>query len=391
VTRSAGPRIREITAVPVDAGDRPWLFVKVATDEPGLVGWGEATLGWQARAVTGQLADLAEVLVGEPVLRTEHLWQTGFRSLFYRGGPVAMSALAGVDIALWDLKGQVLGVPVHVLLGGPVRDRVRCYDHLYRWALGLDFDSMAGQVEAARRSVADGFDAIKLYPVPPGPPLHPAGIVNEVVERVGAIRDAVGDGVDIMIDMHGRTTPAQALAYAHALAPLRPLFLEEPCAPGDAAGMAQVARASPVPVATGERLHSRWDVRDLLELRACAVLQPDVANAGGLSEVRRIAAMAEPYSVAIAPHCPAGPIATAATVHLSVALPNLLIMEQLREDVPWRDEIVDRPPRPVGGHFDVPTAPGLGVAVTEEAAAEHPPGRSMPYRSQAPDGSVVDD
>jgi galactonate dehydratase len=386
-----GPRIAGATTTIVDAYDRSWVFVKVETDEPGLHGWGEASVGWQARAVAAQVEDLAVLLVGEECSRIEHLWQTMYRQLFYKGGVVTMSALAGLDQALWDIRGKVLGQPLYELLGGRVRDRVRVYDHLMRWTLELDWAMPSAWAEAARMSVDDGFDAVKIYPVPPGRPLEGAAALREAVAFTSAVREAVGDDVDIMVDLHGRTTPAMAIQYAVALEPIRPLFLEEPCQPENVDAMVEVARAVRTPIATGERLLSRWEFRQLLERRACAVVQPDVCHCGGVSELRRIAAMAETYYVAVAPHNPVGPIGTMVTLHLALAMPNFLIMEQLRGDVGWRDEIVDEPPRIEAGHMLPPTRPGIGIELLEDVAAAHPFTPRAVYRSYAPDGSVVDD
>jgi len=383
-------RIRHVETFLVDAHDRTWVFVKVQTEEPGLYGWGEASLT-APRAVAGAVADLAELIVGQDASRTAHLWQTMFRQLFYKGGVVTMSAISGIEQALWDIKAKALGVPLYEMLGGRVRDRVRAYDHLIRWMLGLDWNLPEAWAEAARRSVNDGFDAIKIYPVPPGRPLEGRAAVDEAVRFTSAVRGAVGDEVDLLIDMHGRTSPHMAILYADALAPFRPMFLEEPCQPEFAAATRTVSRASHIPIATGERLTNRWEFRTILEQLGCAVVQPDACNCGGISEFLRIAADAETHFVSVAPHNPSGPVATATTVHLSLVIPNLLIMEQLREDVPWRNELVDTPLVPKDGHFDLPSGPGIGVDVIEEVARAHPFQPRAPYRSYAPDGAVIDD
>ncbi len=384
-------RIREITTKIVNAGDRNWVFVKVTTDEPGLYGWGEASVAWQEKTVSGQVAELGALVIGEDPTRIEHIWQALYRQPFYRGGIVMMSAIAGIDQALWDIRGKVLDQPLHTLLGGRVRDSVRAYDHLYRWELGLDWDDLDQLALAAEKSVEDGFDALKLYPIPVGRPLEGTRALAEAEAYVGTIRDAVGPDVDLMIDMHGRTTPAMAIQYAHLLAQFRPLFIEEPCLPGNVPALAEVARAVTIPVATGERLTSRWEFRELLEQRACAVIQPDASHCGGVSEFRRVAAMAETYFVAVAPHCPVGPIGAAVTAHLSLVTPNFLIMEQLRQDVPWRNTIVDTPLQLEGGRVMVGDRPGIGLELIEEEADAHAEIVPLNYRSYAPDGSVVDD
>jgi galactonate dehydratase len=207
---------------------------------------------------------------------------------------------------------------------------------------------------------------------------------------MGAVREAVGDDVDVMVDLHGRTTPAMAIQFGRALEPFRPWFLEEPTQPGNTQALVEVARALPIPIATGERLATRWEFRDLLEQRACAVIQPDVCHCGGISELRRIAAMAETYFVSVAPHNPLGPVATAASIQFAFATPNFLIQELMSGAVPWRDEVVDQPLEIVDGHALPPTRPGMGIAVDEDAARRFPPVEEPKLRYFHPDGSVAD-
>ena len=223
-----------------------------------------------------------------------------------------------------------------------------------------------------------------------GPGARRRGLFGETEELVAAVREAAGDDADIMVDLHGRTSPATAIQVGRALEPLRPWFLEEPCQPGNVDAMAEVARALPIPIATGERLATRHEFRELLEKRACAVIQPNVCYCGGVSGLRRIAAMAETSFVAVAPHNPNGPIGAMVSVHLALALPNFLILEQVRDDVPWRAEIVDRPLEIDGGYVDPPTRPGIGVELVEEVAAAHPGASPPPHLAFAPDGSLLD-
>jgi galactonate dehydratase len=385
-------RVTEVTTVVVGADLRNWVFVKVATSEPGLVGWGEATLEWKTQAVVGAVADLAPLVVGADPLGIERLWQAQHRQQFFKGGAVTMSAISGIDQALWDIAGKHLGVPVWQLLGGAVRDRVRMYDHLGAGAMDVVYGEATpeGFAEAGRRSVADGFTALKALAVPICGPLPSGADLRASHEVMGALRDAVGDDVEIMVDLHGRTTPAAAIAFGHVLAEFRPWFFEEPCQPEDIGAMAEVARKLPFPVATGERLVERARFRDLLDARAAAVIQPDVCHVGGISAMRKIASLAETYEVPLAPHNPLGPVATWANLHVDFATPNLLIQEIMRADVPWRADVVSAVPEIVGGEVALPTLPGLGVEVDESAAERHPYKPEPQIAATLADGSVAD-
>lgn len=382
-------KISAVSTRVVDAGDRDWVFIRVETDEPGLVGWGEASLGWYPNAVCGAVRDLEPLLVGQDPRPVERLWQRMVRGPYFKGGIVAMSAIAGIDQALWDIKAKALGAPLFELLGGPVRDRVRTYVNLGS-ELGGDARLLEVWADAARAARKTGFDAMKVYPLSPARPLEGTAPLREAEELVAAVREAAGDDADIMVDLHGRTTPAMAIQFGRALAPLRPWFLEEPCQPGDVDAIVEVARAIPIPIATGERLATRNEFRELLEKRACAVIQPNVCYCGGVSELRRIAAMAETSFVSVAPHNPNGPIGTMVSIHLALALPNFLILEQVRGDVPWRREIVDEPLETEEGYAHPPTRPGIGVELVEEIAAAHPGGSPRPHLAFAPDGALLD-
>jgi galactonate dehydratase len=386
-------RITALGARVVNAGRRNWIFVRIETDQPGLIGWGEASLEVKTRGVLGALEDFAPLVVGEDPRRIEHIWQMLYRQQFFRAGAVEMSAVSGIDQALWDIKGKDLGVPVWQLLGGRVRDRVRFYDHLGGGAPEATYGEMEPAVvaELARKSVADGFDALKLLAVPRTRPLDSVAHVRAAAAVMAAVREAVGAGVDIMVDLHGRTTAAMAIRYGLAMAPYEPWFFEEPVPPEDIDGHVTVARALPgIPIASGERLIGRWAFRPYFERGAIAVAQPDVCHSGGISELRRIAAMAESHGISVAPHNPLGPIATVANLHLAVATPNHLICEVMRSDVPWRDEIVTGVPPIVAGHMSPPEAPGLGVDIDEVAAEAHPYEPEPQYRWFHEDGSVAE-
>lgn len=386
-------RITKLGTVVVNAGRRNWIFVRIETDQPGLVGWGEASLEVKTRGVLGAIEDFAPLVVGEDPRRIEYLWQVLYRQQFFRGGPVEMSAVSGIDQALWDIKGKELGVPVWQLLGGRVRDKVRFYDHLGGGAPEATYGQMEPSLvaELAQRTVADGFDALKVLVVPRTRALDSEARVRTAAAAMAAIRDAVGPEVDIMVDLHGRTTAAMAIRYGQAMAEYSPWFFEEPVPPEDVDGHVAVAQALPgIPIATGERLISRWAFRPFFERGAIAVAQPDVCHTGGISEVRRIAAMAEAHGISVAPHNPLGPIATVANLHLAVATPNHLIQEVMRSDVPWRDDIVRGVPPIVDGHMAPPEAPGLGIDVDESAAAAHPYQPEPQYRWFHEDGSVAE-
>lgn len=285
-----------------------------------------------------------------------------------------------------------MGVPLFELLGGPVRDHVRFYDHLGGGSSDAVYDEATegAFAERGRESVAAGFDALKILAVPRSRSLEGQAAIRAAVGLMGAVRDAVGDDVDVMIDLHGRTSPAMGVQYGLALAPLRPWFLEEPCRPDDVAGMAEVARAVPVPIASGERMVTLREFESLFRHRAVAVAQPDVCHAGGVTGLRRIAALAEAHGVTLAPHNPLGPVATMVNLHLGFAIPDFLIQEVMRADVPWRDEVVDARLEIIGGRVAPPTRPGIGIEVDEEAAARRPYQSEELVRWYHDDGSVAD-
>ncbi|MFA0839101.1 galactonate dehydratase [Streptomyces rochei] len=336
-----------------------WLFVAVETDK-GVIGWGEAVVEGQARVVERMIGDLAEYLAGRDPRRIEHHWQGMYRGAFYRGGAVLCSAISGIDQALWDITARDLGVPVHALLGGAVRDSVRMYGH----ARGVTDAEFA---QAARRSRSAGMTAIKFGLDGPVRALDTVEYVDRQVARVAAVREAVGPAFDIALDFHGRTSPAMARRLAERLSPMGPLFIEEPCLPENVDALAEIARATNVPIAAGERIFTKWGFRELLERRAVSVVQPDLCHAGGISEVRRIAAMAEAHYVALAPHNPLGPVSLAACLQVAASTPNFLIQEYLALDdgADLGAGILAVPFSVENGHIAVPTGPGLGIEVDE--------------------------
>jgi galactonate dehydratase len=341
-----------------------WQFLRIDTDE-GIHGWGEPVVEGRAEAVQGAVTALMEYLIGADPLRIEDHWQVLTKGGFYRGGPVLSSAVAGIDQALWDIKGRYHDAPVHELLGGPVRDRVR----MYTWVGG---DDPAELVDDALAKVASGFTAVKLNVAGDLPPVPSAAAVRAMVRRVEILRDALGDTIDIALDFHGRFSTAATRRILPLLEPLLPLFVEEPVLPEFARDLRRVTDATSIPIATGERLFSRWDFRDVLPT-GIAVAQPDLSHAGGISEGRRIAAMAEAYDVVVAPHCPLGPITLAASLQLDLATPNFLIQEQsLGIEYASGNEALGYLADPqvfrfVDGHIERPAGPGLGIDIDEAA------------------------
>jgi galactonate dehydratase len=387
-----GMKIAKIETLVVNARMRNWVLVKVETDQPGLYGWGEATLEWKTKSVVGAVEDLSVLLIGQDPRRVEHIWQIMHRQYFWRGGITNMTAMSGIDQALWDIKGKDLGKPVCELLGGPVRDRLRLYDHLGGGSLEGMYKTTDPELFAERivESVARGFTAVKAMPIPVSELIESAKVLKHAARCVEAMRKAVGDEVDIMLDLHARTTPAAAIQFGRLLIDYNLYWYEEPCWPEHVDALVEVSRMLPFPIATGERLVGRWEFRELLEKRACAVVQPDISHCGGISEGRRIAAMAETYSIAVACHNPQGPVSTAASLHVGFATPNYLIQEVVRADVPWRNDIVTNAVDVQRGTCDAPTRPGLGIDINEAEARKHPfqPEVTMAYFRK--DGAVAD-
>jgi galactonate dehydratase len=376
---------------------RNWIFVKVITDQPGLFGWGEATLEWHTRGVVGAIEDLSQLLIGEDPRRIEHLWQTMYRQHFWHGNDVVRgTAMAGIDLALWDILGKSLGVPCHQLWGGRVRDYVRLYCHLGGGRMEDFYETPVNEAkrfgELAQQAVADGFTAFKSMPVPEQMMIEGLRPVKFAETCVAAMREAVGDHIDIMVDCHARPSPRMGVIFAKALEPYGLYFFEEPCWPEHMEGIAEVQRSVTTPIATGERMVSQFAFKRLFELQAASIIQPDITHCGGLSEARRIAAMAQAYGVAVAPHNPQGPVSTAASIEFGFATPNYLICEAVHQDVPWRDEIVNWgfTVEKKGRIVRPSSRPGLGVEINEAAIAAHPFEQEIPRRSYAPDGSVVD-
>jgi galactonate dehydratase len=344
-----------------------WLFVKVSTDEE-LVGWGEGSLHGAIASVETAIHELGATLIGQDPAGVERHWHRMYHAWRWRGGPTLMTALGALDIALWDLEGKRLGVPVYRLLGGPYRTELRGYAS--HWLAGTTTPEQvyAGAQEAVRR----GFTAFKWSPFDPAL-LHAneARAIAQAAELMAAARAGAGPDVEIYIECAERLSPRSAVLAAQALLPYRPGWFEEPIPFENVQAMVQLQRALPVPIATGERLLSRWEVRALLEGGGCQVLQPDVMHAGGITEVKRMAILADTAYIPIAPHNPGGPICMLAAMHLAAAIPNFLILEQMEDERALRDQICTIPVRYEAGMFALPTAPGLGSDLLLDRLAEY--------------------
>ncbi|WP_433612636.1 galactonate dehydratase [Dactylosporangium sp. CA-139114] len=341
-----------------------WLFVRVETDG-GIVGWGEATCEGRSETVRTAVDQLSEVLIGWDALRVEDHWQVMTKGSFYRGGPILASAVSGLDQALWDIAGKRYGAPVHQLLGGPVRDRIR----VYGWVGGDEPSEVREHISAQLEA---GLTAVKMNASGRMSPIASVAELDAVVRRVAAARDVLGDARDVAVDFHGRFTLANARRVAPLLEPYRPLFLEEPVVPENSHLIGEFVRCTTTPVSTGERLYSRQEFLPVFQA-GVAVAQPDLSHAGGITEVRKIAALAEVYDVQLAPHCPLGPIALAACLQVGFATPNYLIQEQsigihYNKGAEVLDYVLDVTPLNfVDGYVERLTAPGLGIEIDEQA------------------------
>ncbi|MGW5365532.1 galactonate dehydratase [Actinopolymorpha pittospori] len=343
-----------------------WCFLRIDTDE-GITGWGEPIVEGRAHTVATAVDEMADYLVGQDPLRIEEHWQVLSKGGFYRGGPVLSSAVAGIDQALWDIAGKAFDVPVYQLLGGHVRDRMR----IYGWIGGDRPDAVA---EAAKKMQDQGLSAIKMNGGGEMRRVDTAGQSIALAERVAAIREACGPDFDIAIDFHGRFTVAMARRTLPLLEPYLPFFVEEPLVPEMSDHIGEICASTSIPIATGERLFSRWDFKNVVGA-GIAIAQPDLSHAGGISEVRRIASMAETFDVALAPHCPLGPIALAASLQVDFASPNALIQEQslgihYNQGSDLLDYLVDTSVFGFAdGYVARPTGPGLGIEVDEKEVA----------------------
>lgn len=349
-----------------------WCFLKIETDE-GISGWGEPVVEGRAHTVAAAVDELADYLIGKDPRLIEDHWTVMYRGGFYRGGAVHMSAIAGIDQALWDIKGKALGVPVHALLGGQLRDRIR----VYSWIGG---DRPGDTARMAKDCADRGFTAVKMNGTEELQIVDTHDKVDAVLERVQAIRDALGPNFGIGVDFHGRVHRPMAKVLAKALEPFKLMFIEEPVLSEHAEALKEIANHCSTPIALGERLFSRWDFKRVLHEGYVDIIQPDPSHSGGITETRKIAAMAEAYDVAVALHCPLGPIALAANLQLDAVCYNAFIQEQsLGIHYNTTNDLLDYLVDPSvfayrDGHVAIPQGPGLGIEVNEDfvrrAAAE---------------------
>lgn len=367
-----------------------WQFLRIDTDA-GIVGWGEPVVEGRAHTVAAAVAELADYLVGKDPRRIEDLWSVMYRGGFYRGGPILMSAIAGIDQALWDIKGKHLGVPVHELLGGPVRERIR----VYSWIGGDRPDDTAS---AARSAAERGFTAVKMNGTEELQFVDTHDKVDKMLANVRAVREAVGPDFGIAVDFHGRVHKPMARVLMRELEPFKLMFIEEPVLSEHLEAIPELARIAPVPLALGERLYSRYDFKRVLRQGGIDIIQPDPSHAGGITETRKIAAMAEAHDVGLALHCPLGPIALAANLQLDAVCHNAFIQEQslgihYNTGNDLLDYVVDRRVFDYAdGYVRIPTGPGLGIEVdgdyvNERAAIGHR-WRNPLWRHE--DGSVAE-
>ena len=341
-----------------------WMFLKISTDG-GIVGYGEPIVEGRARTVAAAVQELGEYLIGKDPRQIEHHWQVMYRGGFYRGGPILVSAISGIEQALWDIKGKLYNVPVYELLGGSCRKRIRMYASC--WG-----ETPQEAAEAVRKRKQQGFTAVKTVLDAPVRNVDTLGYVEKQVGRLAAMREAAGPDMDIAIDFHGRVSPAMALRLTPTLEPHFPMFIEEPCLPENVDTLARIANATTIPIATGERLFTRWGFREVLEKQAAAIVQPDLCHAGGILEAKKIAAMAEVYYGSIAPHNPLGPVSLAACLQLDACTPNFLIQEHFGMAEGWdRGEGYLKTPFVIkNGYIDLPTGAGLGIELNEDVIKE---------------------
>jgi galactonate dehydratase len=341
-------------------------LVKITTDS-GLVGWGETTLEGKPKSTSAAVEELADYLIGKDPLLIEHHWQQIYRSAFFRGGPVLLSALSGIDQALWDIAGKHYGVPVYQLLGGAVRQRVRVYAH---WGIGdLSEAGLEQARERLERLRTSGYTAFKSGPGGVWRGHEPPAVIDAFVRRAYLMREWVGPQVELAFDLHGKMTPALAIEICQELKGMRPMFVEEPVPQENVAALRQVAERTSVPIATGERLLTRWGFREVCEQHAAAYLQPDVSHVGGITELKKVANLAEVYYMHIAPHCAIGAVALAAALHVDAVIPNFLIQEQI--DASLGDRLLREAWQVRDGYIELPTRPGLGFEVDEREAEQN--------------------
>ncbi len=375
-------KVTDVKIFPVDCFRTNWVFIKVYTDE-GIDGVGEATLEYKEKALFGAVEHIRDYLIGKNPLDIEKHYHDIYRDAYWRGGPVLMSALSAVECALWDIEGKFLGVPVYQLLGGKCNDRVRIY--INGWFSGARTPEEFGA--KAKEAVKRGVTAMKWDPFGKSYMNISHADLDRALQCVAAVRQAVGDGVDLLIEGHGRFNVPTGIKIAKELEPFKPMWFEEPVPPDNLEALKAVRDKSPVAISAGERLYSRRDYRPLFEMRAADYIQPDISHAGGVMELKKIASVAETYYIPFAPHNPSGPVANAATLQIAACCPNFEILEIMNSDVTWRKEVCNEKLSYADGYIQIPDAPGLGIEIDEEACLAHP---YRPHVLRHYDGTLTD-
>ena len=359
-------KITDIKCFTVDCFRTNWVFVKVYTDE-GIDGIGEATLEYKEKALLGAVEHIKEYLAGQNPLDIEKHWHDIYRDAYWRGGPVLMSALSAVEMALWDILGKYLNVPVYQLLGGKINEKVRIY--VNGWFAGAKTPKEFG--EKAKIAVQKGVTAMKWDPFGKSYLDISNKDLNIAIECIGAVREAVGKDVDLLIEGHGRFNIPTGIKIAKELEQFQPMFFEEPVPPDNLDALKAVKDKSPVAIAAGERLYTRWDYKHMFDKMAADYIQPDISHAGGIMELKKIAAAAECRYIPFAPHNPSGPVANAATLQLAACCPNFSILEIMYSDVEWRKDVTNESLEYKNGYIAIPDKPGLGIEINEEACLKH--------------------
>ena len=389
-------KIKDIQTLVVNAEMRNWVFVKIITDQD-IYGWGEATVEWKTRAVVGAIEDLKPLIIGKDPRQIKQNYQIMTKHGFWKLGVIGMSAISGIEHAMWDILGKSLETPVWQLLGGKVRDKVKIYTHLGMGdmkAVYRDTMNVTGLTDHAQKLVDLGYTAFKVVFIP----FTHFTVTNQELKNVNllmsSLRDKVGDDIEIMVDFHGRCGSGKsAIQYVKELEPYKPMFIEEPIQPGDTSTLLQIKESINCPLATGERLIGLQEFEPIFHLRAVDIVQPDLNHCGGLLEAKGIAAAASVANIAIAPHNPNGPIAGAAALHFASSTPNHIIQEVMDQSVPWYNDVISTSPIVRQGNFwEVPSTAGLGIEVNEKEASKYPFKQEIMPTTDAylEDGTVVD-
>ena len=360
-------KITDIKTFVVDCFRTNWVFVKIYTDE-GITGVGEGTLEYKEKALVGAIEHLREYLIGKDPTQIEKHYHDIYRDAYWRGGAVLMSALSAVEMALWDILGKSLNVPVYQLLGGKVNEDCRIY--VNGWFAGAREPEEFGA--KAAEAVKRGVTAMKWDPFGKNYLQISNKDLDKALRCIAAVREAVGDEVDLLIEAHGRFDVPTGIKIAQEVAQFKPMLLEEPVPPNNLEALAAVREKSPVAISAGERLYTRFDYNELFRLRAADYIQPDISHAGGIMELKKLAAIAEANYIPFAPHNPSGPVANAATLQLAATCPNFEILEIMYSDVEWRADVTNESLEYSDGYITIPDKPGLGIEIDEEACLAHP-------------------